>query len=836
MFRKLTLLTFFTILLAASALKAQTVALWLFDEQQGVYPSAVLNDASDNDYPLVIGPGGMVVPGKYGNALEPIAQPEIVVPEGELMFGLERAPIPPGRTMEPMTWANANFCALMTGGEEHLRKEVGFVRPTRTKLNLGDFDWTVEFWFQGVRNTEEPGVVFEIGTGPRGENNKLTHLVLNAGLEGFTLINQPSGTQLLIPSKSKALKPGSGKWYHLAFVYSSREKQIRHYVDGRLQKLPEKCRLEALDFGEEDYMSIGRDGLWNNPLQGRIDELRFSEGQVYKKNFKSPSSLSPLYNGSHKKGVLKKGPPLLFGPLAEKRDVIPLEGRKHLFIDDALIDKMEHVEFTVNPPRLEERVIENIRGAYRKHLTLIEDEQGLLRMYNSVSDDYLQVMTSKDGVQWDLPMTGTKYRNHWNIVIPEPVGGLGNPFIDPNGPPQHRWKYITGYHNRGIYLYTSPDGWEWTRHKTYALPFRSGTQACTFYDEQRQLYVSYHRTGFAKTPGGATQRESSLSETKDIYGPWPYRIVTQKETWEESKVYRFRDPQPWYLDNGPLTPGGISLELDRKFIPEQGFDPVGTDFYITKAMKYQWAPDTYIAFPIAYFHYEADGPLTRQILMDPARKRGSGPIETQIAVSRDGVNWKRYPRPTYVGIGTFHGWDIHSSYLAHGMIKREGEIWQYLFGLNEYHSTFGDNDKERGVFRLVQRMDGFISADTPYDREGTMVTKPFTFEGNRLILNVDTDAVGYVQVGFLDENGEPIQGFSTDDCIYINGDFLDEEVEWIRNQDAVTIPYATSVEEIPEELKKLDMTKDVSSLSGKTVQLVFRMRGTKLYSMQFIKK
>jgi hypothetical protein len=253
-------------------------------------------------------------------------------------------------------------------------------------------------------------------------------------------------------------------------------------------------------------------------------------------------------------------------------------------------------------------------------------------------------------------------------------------------------------------------------------------------------------------------------------------------------------------------------------------------------MKYEWAPDTYFAFPIAYFHYEADGPLTRQILMDPARKRGSGPIETQIAVSRDGVNWKRYPRPVYVGIGTFHGWDIHQSYLVHGMIRRGGEIWQYVFGLNEYHSAFADNDKERGVFRLVQRMDGFISADTPYDREGILVTKPFTFQGNRLVLNVDTDAVGYLQVGFLDEKGESIPGFSVDDCIYINGDFLKAEVEWIKNRDAVTVPYATSVEEIPEELKKLDITKDVSALSGKTVQLVFRMRGTKLYAMQFVKR
>ena len=38
------------------SLSAQTTSLWTFDEQQGVYPSSVLTDISDNDYPLVIGP------------------------------------------------------------------------------------------------------------------------------------------------------------------------------------------------------------------------------------------------------------------------------------------------------------------------------------------------------------------------------------------------------------------------------------------------------------------------------------------------------------------------------------------------------------------------------------------------------------------------------------------------------------------------------------------------------------------------------------------------------------------------------------------------------------
>lgn len=792
----------------ANAGAAETVALWLFDEPIGLYPSCVLEDSSPSDYPLVLGRGGRITPGKYGRALEPAEPPPMVFPPGEIAFGLKPLPTPPGRTVEPMTWANARFCALMTSGENHLRKEVGFVNPADTRLNLGPFDWTVEFWFAPARKAGEDGVVFEIGEGPRGENEKVTRLVLNAGGDSFTLTNQPSGTVLLIPSDARALDPEAGAWRHLAFVYSAAEAQLRHYVDGIEQPLPARSPLKALAHGDEAYLSIGRDGRWERPLPGRIDELRISAGRVYRTAFKPPASFAP----SFPRRPLKQGPPLLFSKGASARSPIPLHTRKHLFIDGALIAEMKDCKFVVNPPRKAERVIDHIQGPFRKHLTVVEDEDGVIRIYNAVAKDFLQVLTSTDGVHFQSPDLGRGLiEGRSNIVIPEMVGGLGNPFIDPNGSGEDRWKYFSDYHRRGIYLYTSPDGYTWTRNPTATLPFRSGTQSCTFYDDQRQLYVSYHRSDIFQTPGGATQRSSVVTEHRSLYEPTPFTPLSQEDYLKLRKRFRLRDPLPWYLDNGPLTPGGFGMEFPHKFDPTPD-DPVGTDFYITKAQKYPWAPDTYLAFPVAYFHYEADGPETRRILMDPARGRGSGPLETQLAVSRDGLNWKRHPRPAYVGIGEHLGRRVVTAYIAHGMVRRGNEIWQYYFGETQYHSPWKQDPAGRGVYRLVQRLDGFVSIDSPYGKEGLVVTKPILFQGNRLTLNIDTDAVGYAQVGFLDENGNPIEGFSVDDCIYINGDFVETEVEWLHRG------------------------KDVSALAGKPVRLVFRMRGAKLYAMQFLER
>src|SRR4051794_22742487 len=174
--------TAFSLILILSAelrmAQAETVAQWLFDEQQGLYPSCVLGESATDHCPLVLGMGGQIVAGKFGNALEPLKQPKVALSRSARFTGFERLPkIAVGRKTPPMDWSNANFCALMTRGEKHLRQEVGFASPTSTRLNLGDFDWTVEFWYRPTRKSDGEGIVFEIGEGPRGENDRVTQLI-----------------------------------------------------------------------------------------------------------------------------------------------------------------------------------------------------------------------------------------------------------------------------------------------------------------------------------------------------------------------------------------------------------------------------------------------------------------------------------------------------------------------------------------------------------------------------------------------------------------------------------------------------------------------------------
>jgi len=799
-------LLFSTLFSASVATAAETVALWLFDEPRGLYPSTPLESAAGADAPLVLGLGGSVVPGKFGQALSTEPHPPVAIPTfGEETAALHRFPVPPGRTQEPLSWHNAHFAALMTGGERHIRKEVSFARATDSDLNLGVFDWTVEFWFL-ARERAGSGVVFEIGTGPRAENDVVTRLSLDAAANGFWLENQPGGVRMKIPTSGPGLRD-TKDWHHYAFVYRSSTRHLLHFVDGRSQGVALSLDLKRLPAGEEDYLSVGRDGRWERPLPGAIDELRFSRGAVYTADFTPPGSFAPPAPAD----APQRTQPLLFSPDSPRTGVVALGGRKHLLIDDALFERSEHIAFSVHPPRRIERVMDGIEGQFRKHLTVVEDDDGVIRLFNGGPDDYLMVHVSRDGRNFSAPDTGLHHKNRKNIVIAEPAP-LGRPIIEPNGPPEHRWKYISGLEGRGVYLYTSPDGWKWTRHRQAVLSFRSGSQSSLFYDDQRGVYVGYHRTGFPLSEGGGTRREFVLAETTDVFRPWPVRLQTPQEVYEIAKVRPLRSPQPWWLDNGPLTPGDFGVELPTVFQPDPAIDPPGSGVYVPKADKYAWAPDAYFAFPVMYFDYEEPKqPATRRVLyQDRSRGLGSGLVETQVAVSRNGVDWRRFPSPAYLQVGAFDGTPLHQIYIGEGMVRRGDEIWQYFYGQEDYHSPVRRKPAGNGVYRTVQRLDGFVSADAPYDRLGTIVTRPFVFAGSRLVLNINTGGLGYAQVGFEDEQGRPIPGFSLDECVFINGNFVQYTVEW------------------------LGRGKDLSELAGRQLRLVIKMRGTSLYALQFV--
>ncbi|PYV10356.1 MAG: hypothetical protein DMG07_21250, partial [Acidobacteria bacterium] len=172
--------------------------------------------------------------------------------------------------------------------------------------------------------------------------------------------------------------------------------------------------------------------------------------------------------------------------------------------------------------------------------------------------------------------------------------------------------------------------------------------------------------------------------------------------------------------------------------------------------------------------------------------------------------WNRFDRKPYVRLGLDGDDDAGSIYMTVGMLRKGPELWMYYTAFPFTHGGFNLNTTRRTgvVRRLVQRLDGFVSADAAYSG-GELTTVPMNFRGRRLSLNLDTGALGSTRVEIRDQSGNTIEGFGQTDCDPIIGNSVARTVTWKGNA-------------------------DLGVLVGKTVRLRFVMRSTKLYAFQFV--
>ena len=104
------------------------------------------------------------------------------------------------------------------------------------------------------------------------------------------------------------------------------------------------------------------------------------------------------------------------------------------------------------------------------------------------------------------------------------------------------------------------------------------------------------------------------------------------------------------------------------------------------------------------------------------------------------------------------------------------------------------------------RKDGFMSLEAP--TQGSWTTVPMSFAGAQLRVNAYTPYGGEILVELAREDGEPIPGFTFEDCDSISGDVPDHVVTWQGRS-------------------------DVSALAGESLRMRWRMRRAHLHSLQF---
>lgn len=457
---------------------------------------------------------------------------------------------------------------------------------------------------------------------------------------------------------------------------------------------------------------------------------------------------------------------------------------RHLFLDPGAIDRLEGAQLTVNPPQSSQIVIRPDRPWEQRMIsfyTTVIEEGGKLRLWYICRDadnrPNLAYAESTDGVTWIKPELGVvdyhgSKRN--NLVGVTSLDGAV--FKDPRARRGQEYVFVGSAQAEGVFRFFSPDGLHWRRDAQPLLPFRSDTQNVAFWDESSGSYVLYLR-GW------------------NLAGKWEDRL---------RKVVRLTAGN--LAEPLPILPSGLGRNPtnhdDRPRIVDEiptvlaadAQDPVGTDVYNISAQTYPLDSSWYVGFPS---------------LLRRDKHISDGRLEVHFVGSRDGITWQRYDRAAYVKLGLEAADNANMVYIGPGMVARGDELWQFGTGFRHRHGAVEER-RERAdgvIYRHVQRVDGFVSLD--FQAAGGRCTmKPVTVDGARLLLNVDTAALGELRAGLLDAKGNPLPGFDLADCAPLHVNATGAVVTWKNGA-------------------------ELGRLRGRAVSVMFAGARTKLYGFRF---
>jgi hypothetical protein len=466
-----------------------TIALWLFDETS--YPTTPLLDATQNRFDLRLTPTGQLTSGQYGNALR----------------------LTPGTNYNAYysEWDGMVVFSYMFSGWGQICGLWGpTITPDKLVTTAAGLEWTCEFWLKlaAAPATEAAVLHFGYAYDPGMVIN------LSAGSTSFFLTNYYGGWSALCPVAAGSLNPGA--WHHLAFAFTATGNRVNLFVDGQPQSgsscgtvtpqpLPSTNFPPSLTTttygvfdGSQNYerfrqfrfnLSLGQDRHGTADLDGYLDEIRVSSVVRYTGSFTPPGSFSYNYGSKAPADAVANGPAILFSTNAPT-GVVQLGNRRHLFIDGALIDTTNSVQWKVNVPRIEPmaqyfsgdlNVIDHAGEVWFVTPDGYESSQGLVSIWESA-----------DGTNFTAPSLGlVEYQGSTdNNLVMEHIPMWAGTFKDtnPNIPADERFKMTGWVANSGIELFTSPDLIHWKRNETMMLPVCSGGGSEAYWDDQNGYY------------------------------------------------------------------------------------------------------------------------------------------------------------------------------------------------------------------------------------------------------------------------------------------------------------------------------------------------------------
>ena len=200
----------------------------------------------------------------------------------------------------------------------------------------------------------------------------------------------------------------------------------------------------------------------------------------------------------------------------------------------------------------------------------------------------------------------------------------------------------------------------------------------------------------------------------------------------------------------------------------------------------------------------------------PMYENVDGRKTIELTSSRDLRHWNRVAdRAPFIElspVGDGSAYDTGQIEPTNRPVVHNDELWFYYSGLRRRGMPIADylarKHLDGGAICLAKlRLDGFVSLKGGIEW-GSVLTKPLTVENKQLHINVDSWR-GKVLAEIIDANdGQPIPGFTKNDCIPAIIDSIDETVTWKGKA-------------------------DLSELLGKTVRIKFSLWQAELYAFWF---
>lgn len=450
---------------------------------------------------------------------------------------------------------------------------------------------------------------------------------------------------------------------------------------------------------------------------------------------------------------------------------LQIGSRLQLFLDTHAIERATACEPRMHAP-ISRQVVFSFdapwEGAESGYITILRDGDKYRMYYRGGGETTQEVSCmaeSGDGISWTRPRIGQfEFRGSRdnNIVLDvtakrKSYGECHNftPFLDanPEAKPAERYKAVAmgrqpERDNRPTLMaLASPDGIKWThmRHDPVITSGSFDSQNVAFWDTNREAYACYSRVG------RQGKRSIQLTTSPDFL--------------------RWSDPVPLDFGNTPLE-----------------------HFYTNAIQQYPPEPSIYIGLPMRF--------VPERKYTGLEHRKTDGLSDAVLISSHDGLHFDR----TFMEASIRPGLDPQNWGNAHG---NQTPVWGIIettaTELSVYWSDhYGGTPRVR---RGTLRKDGFASMHAGY-AGGEFVTKPFTFEGTALELNVSTSAVGSVRVELQNADSEPVTGFSANDCEEIWGDEIARRVRWRG-------------------------TTDVSSHGDGLMRLRFLLKDADLYAFRF---